>query len=188
MAAAGNGHERMAELLLRLGAEVNLKGSRGRTALFFAAAGGHARAIELLLQHGAEINLQNSDGNTALMCAAFNGHPATVLRLLRAGADTKLRSVHGKSALQFAKQNGHAACVEAFRQHIAEVTASRREAAAGGAGGAISGEAAAERGPRPLPAHWAAFPQRRRERLGEAKRRRCWRGSTAAGGSTRLAG
>ena len=75
--------------------------------------------------------------------AAHHGYAAIVLLLLRAGADTKLRSVNGKSALQLAKEQGHAACVEAFRQHIAEVTASQREAAAGGAGGASSGEAAA---------------------------------------------
>ena len=114
----------------------------GVTALMFAAQEGHERAVELLLQRGAEINKQNSDGCTALMFAAGEGHSAVVLRLLRAGADTKLRSGKGKSALQLAKKNGHSACVEAFRQHIAEVTAGRREAAAGGAGGASSGEAA----------------------------------------------
>jgi ankyrin repeat protein len=79
---------------------------------------------------------------TPLHIACYHGHPAIVLRLLRAGADTKLRSEDGNSALQIAKERGHFACVEAFRQHITEVTASRREAA-GGAGGASSGEAAA---------------------------------------------
>jgi len=61
----------------------------------------------------------------------------------RAGrADTKLRTANGKSALQLAREQGHRECVEAFRQHIADVTANHREAAAGGAGGASSGEAA----------------------------------------------
>ena len=60
-------------------------------------------------------------------------HPAMVLRLLRADADTKLRSASGKTALQLAKEDGHSACAEAFRQHIAEVTANQREAAMSGA-------------------------------------------------------
>merc|ERR1712086_338800 len=107
-----------------------------------AAASGHERVVELLLQRGVEVNLQNSAGGTALMGAALSNHPAVVLRLLRAGADTKLRTAKGESALQLAKEKGHSECVGAFRQHIAEVTASQREAAAGGAGGASSGEAA----------------------------------------------
>merc|ERR1711965_639920 len=107
-----------------------------------AAGCGHERGVELLIRHGADVNLQSSKGYTALMYAGI-GHPAIVLRLLRAGTDTKLRSDDGKTALQWAKENGHAACVEAFRQHIAEVTAGQREAAAGGAGGASSGEAVA---------------------------------------------
>ena len=38
-----------------------------------------------------------------------------------------------------AKAKGKEACVDAFRQHIAEVTAGQREASAGGAGDACSG-------------------------------------------------
>ena len=99
----------------------------GATALALAASTGQERMVDLLLQHGAEINKQNSHGMTALMYAALF-HPATLLCLLRAGADTKLRTEDGKSALQLAKENGHAACVDAFRKHIAEVTAAQRRA------------------------------------------------------------
>ena len=57
---AANGHERVVELLLQRGAEINLQESKGRTALIFAAGSGHERVVILLLQRGAEVNLQSS--------------------------------------------------------------------------------------------------------------------------------
>ena len=59
MLAAGNGHERVVELLLRRGAKVNQQSSDGLTALTLAATQGHERVVDMLLRHGAE-DLQNS--------------------------------------------------------------------------------------------------------------------------------
>ena len=69
--AAAHGHERVVELLIRRGAELNLQDSVGGTALIAAASGGHERVVDLLLRHGAEINMQSSNGWTALSGAAF---------------------------------------------------------------------------------------------------------------------
>ena len=46
MLAAGNGHERVVELLLQRGAEINKQDSDGWTALMYAADNGHERAVE----------------------------------------------------------------------------------------------------------------------------------------------
>jgi len=83
MAAAAHGHERVVEMLLQRGADVNLQNIVGVTALMLAVRYGLERVFELLLQRGAEINKQNSYGDTALMFAACCGHPAIVLHLLR---------------------------------------------------------------------------------------------------------
>ena len=142
--AASQGHERVVDLLLQRGAEINLQSSAGYTALMLAAFHGHERVVELLLRRGAEINLQKSDGVTALMNAAYLNRPAVVRRLLRAGADTVARGASGKTALQQAKEKDNAECVEAFKKHVQEVVAGRPTAkAAGGegAGGASSGGA-----------------------------------------------
>ena len=104
MCAAFYGHERVVELLLRHGAEINQQSSNGGTALIDAAFHGHERVVDLLIRGGAEINLQDSYGRTALMTAAFFNHPAVVRRLLRAGADTAARSANGMTALQWAKE------------------------------------------------------------------------------------
>ena len=55
MVAMGNGHEELAEALLRRGADVSLQSSSGWTALTLAAVIGHEKLVELALRHGAEI-------------------------------------------------------------------------------------------------------------------------------------
>ena len=89
MTAAGHGHERLVELLLRHGAAINMQDSDGDTALMDAAYG-HERVVELLLQRGAEINLQNRKGFTALIVAAGQGRERVVDLLLQRGADANL--------------------------------------------------------------------------------------------------
>ena len=60
MVAMADGHEGLAEALLRRGADVSLQNSDGSTALSLAAANGHEKLVELALRHGAEINQQDS--------------------------------------------------------------------------------------------------------------------------------
>ena len=102
MSAAGNGHERVVELLIRHGAEIDKQNYRGRTALMSAASYGHERVVELLLQRGAEINKQDSDGFSALMVAAGSGHERVVELLLRRGAEVDLQKSTGRTALMSA--------------------------------------------------------------------------------------
>ena len=56
MLAAHHGHERVVDLLLQHGADVNRQDSNGGTALMSAANEGHERVVDLLLQRGAEVN------------------------------------------------------------------------------------------------------------------------------------
>ena len=55
MCAAIDGHERVVELLLQRGAEIDQQDSDGVTALMIAALYGHERVIDMLLENGAEI-------------------------------------------------------------------------------------------------------------------------------------
>ena len=166
----------MADVLLRHGAGINLQDREGVTALRSAALEGHERVVDVLIQHGAEINLQCNLGGTALMAAAFRGRPAVVLRLLRTGADMTLRTAAGK----IAKEKGHGECVEAFRTYLGEVKAARSKAPSAEAGGAGAGGA-----PAGAAVAGASAAVSASSGLIEARRRRCWSGSTAAGGSTR---
>ena len=107
MDAAGQGHERVADLLLRHDAEATVQNSKGYTALMRAATEGHERVVDLLLRGGAEIELQDSDGFTALMRAAQQGHERVVELLLQHGAEINLRDRDGRNPLIHAAINGH---------------------------------------------------------------------------------
>ena len=110
MLAAKNSHERVVELLMQHGAEVDKKDSNGGTALMHAAGQGRERVVELLLWRGAKVNQQDSNGCTALMAAA-NGHEQVVDLLIRHGAEVNLQDSNGGTALMYAGLFNHPAVV-----------------------------------------------------------------------------
>ena len=57
------------EALLAHGAEINLKGRGGSTALHIAAASAKPVIVELLIARGAELNIRDDEGKTPLACA-----------------------------------------------------------------------------------------------------------------------
>ena len=74
MFAAINGHERMIELLIRRGAEVNLQDIKGYTALMYAALLDHPAVVRRLLRAGADAARTVGAGKTALRMARSQGH------------------------------------------------------------------------------------------------------------------
>ena len=92
IAAARYGHERVVDLLLQRGAEVNLQDSDSWTALMYAARYGHERVVELLLQHGADVNLRSPPTKaTPPSCSACFGL-AQMQRLALQTASPRCRS------------------------------------------------------------------------------------------------
>ena len=64
--AVKSSHFRAAELLLRLGADVNFQDSRGMTALHYMLRKGSAEEhLRMVVQHGAKADLANDEGVTA---------------------------------------------------------------------------------------------------------------------------
>ena len=58
--AAGGGHEKVAELLLKNGADIKAENYYG-TALHVAARNGHTEVVKLLLLEGADINTKDEE-------------------------------------------------------------------------------------------------------------------------------
>lgn len=68
---------KMADILLRHGADVNAQNLNGRTPLHDAAGRGKARLVQLLLDHGADPSLLYK-GKTARQRAEERGHTEVV--------------------------------------------------------------------------------------------------------------
>jgi ankyrin repeat protein len=65
-----NGNLTNVEVLLKAGANVDLKDINGWTPLMFSSQFGHIDIVQELLNKKADVNLQNKGGWTALMWAS----------------------------------------------------------------------------------------------------------------------
>lgn len=95
--AASTGNDEIVSILLKSGADPNIKNDIGRTALMYAAAFGHKPIVETLLAAGADTKAASYDpkdvhtGETALMLAAWSGHSDIIRLLIKAGADVNAK-------------------------------------------------------------------------------------------------
>ncbi len=96
----------MVTLLLDRGANVNARGTRGRTALHEAARWGGEHITRLLLARGADIRARDDRQQTALHLAASSSATEVVMLLLSAGADVQARDCDGACPLHSAAGEG----------------------------------------------------------------------------------
>lgn len=100
MRAAENGYVQLLELLVKYGADVNLRDDDGLTALHMAHPS--KQTIELLVSHGASVDLKDKAGNTALILVATKGKLDIVKLLLEHRANIDTCNGAGDSALTLA--------------------------------------------------------------------------------------
>jgi len=109
-----SGHERIAEVLLCAGADIDSRDSRGNTPLLRAASGGHARAVRFLLGHGAAVNARNLAGDSALMRACKASRTEVALLLLQHGANATMSKAPDRTAAMMARAAGNRRLYEAL--------------------------------------------------------------------------
>ncbi len=102
------------QALLAAGADPNIKGEYGHTALTLAARNGHRDVVKALLAQDADPNIKDQQGNTALIIAARNGYVAIVQALLAQGADPNVQNEDGDTALHLAASCAHDAKLAQF--------------------------------------------------------------------------
>lgn len=112
-------------LLIRAGANVNVRNNYGVSPMAIAAKHANSNILGQLMKAGADpndkINYLNAD-ETPLMHAARAGNVDAVNMLLLAGAQVNAReSWNGQCALQWAAAEGHGAVVEALIEGGADI-------------------------------------------------------------------
>ncbi|KAJ8607285.1 hypothetical protein CTAYLR_009528 [Chrysophaeum taylorii] len=80
--AAANGHLKVMDRLLALGADIGAVTDRGRTGLHWAAAKGRLDCVLALLKRGADVRAIDKAGMTPLHLAAQHGHVAVCTKLI----------------------------------------------------------------------------------------------------------
>ena len=95
------------EVLLRLGADPNIKNIYGTTFLMTCGdSGGTIDKLQMLIAAGAKLDERDDDGFTALMLRIMHGDTRAAILLIEAGADVNKRNRKGKGALDILATQG----------------------------------------------------------------------------------
>ncbi len=96
--------------LLKLGADIDVRSSKGKSALHCAAKAGFRKVIDVLLENGANIDAVDHKGDSSLIEAIRSTiknrekQRATIETLLNKGANINLKNKNGQTPLQIAQQ------------------------------------------------------------------------------------
>lgn len=92
------------KILIRDGADVNIRGEQNSTALMHAANYNNEEIVETLIEARANLDLRDNQKNTALMFAAMHGNLKVAEILVQAGANLEGREA-GKSFYDYAPED-----------------------------------------------------------------------------------
>ncbi|GFO21256.1 ankyrin repeat protein [Plakobranchus ocellatus] len=101
------GYLSLAELLLKLQADVDLRNENMATPLHGAVDNGHQDLVKLLLDHNADVNAQTRRGDTPLHLAAYRGFMHISQCLILARADVTLVNHNSMTPKMEAAAQGH---------------------------------------------------------------------------------
>lgn len=121
--AVKNGHEKVVELLLDNGADIDAHSANNNPALQLAASCGHQDIVELLLKRGADANVMAEGSYSGLIMATIKAYEGIVATLLKYGARVDIRGYNNETALQVASELGYEDIVELLLENGADVNA-----------------------------------------------------------------
>ncbi|EFQ25939.1 uncharacterized protein GLRG_01083 [Colletotrichum graminicola M1.001] len=116
------GNIEVAQMLLDMGANIDVTGIGGQTALIAASMNGHLDVVKLLLNNGADISDIDDNGYTSLGVASAEGYFEVAELLLNKGASVSSEGINGWTPLYSAVFNGHIPVVKLLLDHGANVT------------------------------------------------------------------
>jgi len=123
LGAAEADHSAAAHAALAAGADPDVRGPDGTTAIMYAAYHGDAELVAALIEAGADVTLTNTFGTSAITEAAITGDAAILEVLLAAGADPNFRNPEGETPLMAVARTGRIEAAELLVDAGADVNA-----------------------------------------------------------------
>ena len=116
------------DILLRAGADPNIRSNSGISALIVASRIPDPRCVKLLLQVGADLTNVNDIGRNALHQAAYAHDGKEIIEaLVAAGIDLDKADIHGTTSLSMAAHKSHAVSAETLLYLGANINCTDRE-------------------------------------------------------------
>jgi len=120
--AAKLGFFDVVQFYVERGADVNVKNSKGESALMLSATNGHHEIVQCLIFYGANLKeIRIKDGATPLLMAVRNNFIDTVKVLVLNGAEVNRTSKKGKTAFYISCEIGNYEIVKFLQKHGADV-------------------------------------------------------------------
>ena len=118
--ASFSGHVHVVELLIKMGANLNLGSlnEKGYMPIHAAAHGRNAAVVAVLVRNGAYADAQDSAGHTAMHIAAQNGDTRIIDILVRHGAAVDIRDKHGQTPLDVALGANRQAAADLLQMYL----------------------------------------------------------------------
>lgn len=121
-------HTQEAMVLIRQGADINVRNDLQETPLIHASIAGNGEIARVLVASGADVNAQSSPfRRSALLEAAVKGHADIVRLLIKAGADVSVKDWDENTALMQAAISGSNQAVDDLLAAGADVNARNKE-------------------------------------------------------------
>jgi ankyrin repeat protein len=117
LAEFANNHNKLVQLLVAHGANVNAQSDSGATPLFWAVMRDEKDDVKFLLDHGANPNLADAYGDTILDCALHLGFQSLVGMLVDKGADVNAQDQSLHRPLTYALQMDEDTATGILKKH-----------------------------------------------------------------------
>lgn len=117
LAEFSSSHNKIMQLLIAHGANVNARATSGTTPLFWAVMRDQKDDAKFLLDHGANPNIPDAYGDTILDCALHLGFQSLVQLLVDKGADVNAIDQSQHRPLTYALQNDENTAVGILKKH-----------------------------------------------------------------------